>query len=93
MVSRSGGRVRRLIITGVVAAGLGAGATGIALASTGGSGTGGTTATHTAATTSSSSSPSSKPSSAPAAPGGREAPAGTHHCTHMGTGQGGTSAS
>ena len=35
MVSRSGSRTRRLIITGVVAAGLGAGGTGVALASAG----------------------------------------------------------
>jgi hypothetical protein len=49
MISRIGGRARRLLITGVVAAGVGAGATGVALASSGGSGV---TATTVAKTTS-----------------------------------------
>lgn len=58
MASRIGGRARRLIITGVVAAGVGAGATGVALAATPGAAAAGTTL---ARTTSSSSSASTHP--------------------------------
>ncbi|MFY9890960.1 MAG: hypothetical protein WAK71_21785 [Streptosporangiaceae bacterium] len=88
MVSTTGGRARRLIITAVAAAGLGAGLTGVALASTGSSGAAGTTS---ARTTSASSSPST--SASPSTSGGTaRTPAsgtsGTHHCTHMGSGSG-----
>jgi hypothetical protein len=101
MVSRVGGRTRRLIITGVVAAGVGAGVTGVALASTGGSGTAATTSN--ASTTSSSSSPnaSSSPSSSSSTgtshAGTMPGSTGTHKCTHMsgsssGSASGGSSA-
>jgi hypothetical protein len=77
MVLNRGTRVRRLVITGVMAGGLGAGVTGAVLATTGGPATAATTSTHGAATTSSTSS-TSRSSSA------TTPPAGTHHCTHMG---------
>jgi hypothetical protein len=57
MMSVTGSRARRLILTGVVAAGLGAGATGVALAATGGP-----TATGTIHTTAKNHSSSSSPS-------------------------------
>lgn len=87
MVSRSGARVRRLIITAVIAGGLSAGVTGVALAATGGSAaatsTRGTTTTSVSSTTSSTSAGSS-----PATP----APSGTHHpCPHMSGSSGSTS--
>ncbi len=83
MVSRSGGRARRLIITAMAAAGIGAGISGVALASTGGSGAASSTTARTTATSSSpSSSASSRAhSSMPAGASGRT----HHHCTHMGS--------
>jgi arabinosyltransferase C len=64
MVFITGSRTRRLILTGVVAAGLGAGATGVALATSGGPATTGTVHT-TAKTGSSSALPSPAPSGLP----------------------------
>ncbi len=60
MVSRFGGRARRLIITGIVAAGLGAGGTGVALASANSTSAAATTTrtTSTSSSQSSSASPS-----------------------------------
>ena len=86
MVSRFGGRARRLIITGIVAAGLGAGGTGVALASANST----SAAATTTRTTSTSSSQSSSASPSVSSPAGIRRPAsgstGTHHCTHMGSG-------
>ncbi|HEY2641878.1 MAG TPA: hypothetical protein VGI66_18555 [Streptosporangiaceae bacterium] len=90
MNSITGGRVRRLMITGIIAAGLGAGVTGAALASTGATGM----STAHASTTSSQSSaaPSASPSAGSSSAGSGSAQrmtpasAGTHHCAHRGSG-------
>ncbi len=81
MASRAGARVRRLIITAVIAGGLGAGVTGVALASTGGSSA--ATSTHGATTTSASSSPSTSTSPSTGSGSATPAPSPAHHCTHM----------
>jgi hypothetical protein len=76
MGTRSSARVRRLIVTAVLAAGIGAGTTGVALAATGGSARQGTTVNTTSTT------PSATSSSSPSGTPGTVAP-GTHHCPHM----------
>jgi hypothetical protein len=79
MAAHLGSRARRLIITAVLAGGLGAGATGVALASTSGSATHAGSATSTATTSSASTSRSASTAAASAKP----KPSATHHCTHM----------
>jgi hypothetical protein len=81
MVPTISGRIRRLIVTAVIAAGLGGSVAGVALASTGGTASP-STSTRTATTSTSS---SSTPSSPARTPSGAPSPgsAGAHHCTHM----------
>jgi len=79
MATQLGSRARRLLITAVLAGGLGAGATGVALASTGGSATHAGSATSTGTTSSASTTRSASASAASATP----KPSATHHCTHM----------
>jgi hypothetical protein len=82
MASRNVGRTRRLILTAVIAAGVGGSVAGVALASTGGSAATTTVRTQSATTPSASKTPAGGSSSAPS---GRPVSGSVtgHHCANM----------
>jgi hypothetical protein len=82
MASINAGRIRRLVLTAVIAAGVGGSVAGVALASTGGSAATTTVRTQSATTPSASKTP---PAGSSSAPSGRPAfgSAAGHHCTNM----------
>jgi hypothetical protein len=82
MAPRNTGRIRRLILTAVIAAGVGGSVAGVALASTGGSAATTTVRTQSATTPSASKTP---PGGSSSAPSGRPASGSVtgHHCTNM----------
>ncbi len=84
MEPRKSGRIRRLVVTGVIGAAVGGGVAGVALASTG-SGAAAATTTATTSTSSSSSGSSSSPSTGSSS---APQPGATHHCTNMGSSSG-----